>query len=169
MGGAARCGIGPFAVTLPPMTLSLSLPDLAATAALATRLSPLLRRHDVLCLHGDLGAGKTSFARALLRALGVTEDVPSPTFTLVQSYATAAFPLYHFDLYRLKSGAELEEIGWDDALADGLVIVEWPERAESFMPPDRLSLHFALAADGGRQVRLQGFGAWESRLQGFAL
>lgn len=169
MGGAARCGIGRFAVTLSPMTLSLSLPDLAATAALAVRLAPAVRRHDVLCLHGELGAGKTSFARALLRALGVAEDVPSPTFTLVQSYETAAFPIYHFDLYRLKSGAELEEIGWDDALADGLTVVEWPERAESFLPRDRLALHFALAADGGRQVTAQAFGTWEPRLQGLAL
>jgi tRNA threonylcarbamoyladenosine biosynthesis protein TsaE len=147
---------------------ALRLPDLAATAAMAARLAPLLRMGDVVALRGGLGAGKTAFARALLRALGVAGDVPSPTFTLLQGYETPRFPVCHFDLYRLKDGSELEETGWDDALADGVVLVEWPERAEGFMPRDRLDLAFGVEADGTRRVAVSPFGAWEARLKDVA-
>ena len=143
------------------------LPDLAATEALAQRLAPLLRAKDVVTLQGNLGAGKTTFARALLRTLGITEDVPSPTFTLMQSYDGPAFPIYHFDLYRLKSPDEMEEIGFDDARADGLVLVEWPERAAAYMPRDRLELRFDVNAEGQRQVTLTPQGAWAKRFEGF--
>ena len=143
------------------------LPDLAATKALARRLAPLLRAKDVVTLQGDLGAGKTTFARALLRTLGITEDVPSPTFTHMQSYDGPAFPIYHFDLYRLKSPDEVEEIGFDDASADGLVLVEWPERAAAYMPRDRLELRFDVNAEGQRQVTLTPQGAWAKRFEGF--
>jgi len=118
-------------------------------------------------LQGELGAGKTTFARALLRALGIKEDVPSPTFTLVQNYAGRDFPIYHFDLYRLKSASELEELGWDDACADGLVLVEWPERATAFMPRDRLDVHFNIGARKYREALLTPHGLWEKRLEGF--
>ncbi len=139
------------------------LPDLAATEALAARLAPLLRAGDAVTLQGDLGAGKTALARALLRSLGVTGDVPSPTFTLVQSYDTARFPVYHFDLYRLKRGDEVEELGWDDALAEGVVLVEWPERAAAFMPRDRLALTLDMDANGQRRATLETHGAWIAR------
>jgi tRNA threonylcarbamoyl adenosine modification protein YjeE len=89
------------------------LADLAATQALAAAIEPHLRVGDLLALRGDLGAGKTEFARALLRARGVTGDVPSPTFTLLQTYETPGLLISHFDLYRLKSSDELEELGWD--------------------------------------------------------
>ncbi len=118
------------------------LSDLAATEKLAARIAPFLRRGDMVALHGVLGSGKTTFVRALLQALGINDDVPSPTFTLVQNYDTPGLTVYHFDLYRLKSAAELEELGWDDALSDGLVLVEWPKRAENHLPADRLALHF---------------------------
>lgn len=150
------------------MTTEFLLPDLAATAALADKLAPLLRARDVVTLHGDLGAGKTTFARALLKALGIGDEVPSPTFTLVQSYEGSAFSIYHFDLYRLKAPEEIEEIGFEDACADGLVLVEWPEKALPFMPRDRLELFFAMDDRGNRKVELRGLGAWESRLEGFA-
>jgi tRNA threonylcarbamoyl adenosine modification protein YjeE len=143
------------------------LPDLAATDALARRLAPWLGKKDVVTLQGDLGAGKTTFARALLGALGITEDVPSPTFTLVQSYDTPDFPVYHFDLYRLKNPHEMEEIGFDDACAHGLVLVEWPERAASFMPRHRLALRFDFDAEGERHVSLEGHGLWRQRLESF--
>lgn len=145
--------------------LRFSLRDLAATQALAERLAPILRAGDALLLRGDLGAGKTAFARALLKALGAQGEIPSPTFTLVQSYDLTRFPAFHFDLYRLKTPQEIEEIGLEDALAEGLVIVEWPEKAESYMPRNALQLVFGLAEGGARSVRLEVSGAWSSRLK----
>src|SRR6201999_4299960 len=109
-------------------------PNLSAVEAVATRLAPQLRCGDTLLLQGPLGAGKTNFARYLLQALGIGEDVPSPTFTILQTYDAANFTIYHFDLYRLESEKDLVELGWDDALADGLCIVEWPERAGNRLP-----------------------------------
>lgn len=132
----------------------IPLPDLDAKVALAAKLAPMLRKNSVIALYGDLGAGKTEMVRALLRFLGVTGDVPSPTFTLVQSYELAGLWINHFDLYRLKSENELDELGWDDAVADGVVLVEWPERAGSRLPANRLDMFFTLNADGTRQVTL---------------
>jgi tRNA threonylcarbamoyladenosine biosynthesis protein TsaE len=138
------------------------LPDLAATQALAARLAPHLQQGDFIALSGDLGAGKTEFARSLLIAMGVTGEVPSPTFTLVQTYDCGGLHVSHFDLYRLKSSEELDELGWDDALADGVALVEWPERAGSRLPPDRLGLHFSF--DGGeRRVTVTRDGIWSDR------
>ena len=146
----------------------IDLPDLAATESLAQKLIPLLRRGDVLALQGDLGAGKTTFARALVRAFGIQGDVPSPTFTLVQLYETATFPLYHFDLYRLKDPSELDELGWDDALADGVTLIEWPEHAGSRLTEDRLTLSFAAHGKDGRQCTLTGPEHWIQRLKGIS-
>ncbi|HEU0095401.1 MAG TPA: tRNA (adenosine(37)-N6)-threonylcarbamoyltransferase complex ATPase subunit type 1 TsaE, partial [Rhizomicrobium sp.] len=117
---------------------ALPLPDLDATAHLGAAIAAGLRMGDVVALWGDLGAGKTTLARAILRALGVTEDVPSPTFTLVQSYDTSRFAVAHYDLYRLKSAREIRELGFDEALEDGVALVEWPERAPEALPPDAL-------------------------------
>lgn len=134
------------------------LPTLASTQAFARKLAPWLKAGDVLALYGDLGAGKTTFARALLGELGVTDDVPSPTFTLVQVYEGPAFPIYHFDLYRLKQPQEVEEIGWDEACAQALTLVEWPERAGPFLPRNRLRLLFEVDPQGSRRIvaRLEG-------------
>ncbi|MDE2030046.1 MAG: tRNA (adenosine(37)-N6)-threonylcarbamoyltransferase complex ATPase subunit type 1 TsaE [Alphaproteobacteria bacterium] len=140
------------------------LPDLAALRALASKIAPLLRTSDCLALYGDLGAGKTEFARALLRARGVAGDVPSPTFTLVQTYDVKGLRISHFDLYRIKLPDELDELGFDDALADGAVIVEWPERAEKRLPADRLELRFSVAADGARLCAIEPRGNWQGRL-----
>lgn len=138
----------------------IALPDLDATTRLGASIAGGLRLGDAIALWGELGAGKTTLARAILTALGVEEDVPSPTFTLVQSYATRP-PVSHFDFYRLKSGRELEELGFDDALADGAVLVEWPERAPEALPPE--TLHVRLGAfDGARSARLTGPARWES-------
>lgn len=123
-------------------TEEISLPDLAATESLARQFALSLKKGDVLLLEGDLGAGKTTFARALLRAMGVGGEVPSPTFTLVQVYETPEFPVYHFDLYRLKQPEEIEEIGFDDALAEGAVLVEWPEKAAAYMPRCAIKIFF---------------------------
>ena len=131
---------------------TIDLPDEAATVALAGRLAPLLRTGDLVALRGGLGAGKTAFARALIRALtSPDEDVPSATFTLVQSYDAAGFRIFHFDLYRIVHPDELIEIGWDEALADGVVLAEWPERAGVLLPSRRLDI--ALAFGGNASTR----------------
>ena len=151
----------------------IALKDEAATAALAWHLAPYLSPGDVVALSGDLGAGKTSFARALIRALsglqGAEREVPSPTFTLVQSYETPAGRIHHFDLYRIQSPDELTEIGWDEALADGIVLVEWPDRAGALLPARRLdiTLGFGATADIRRAVLKPGTG-WMTSHPGFA-
>lgn len=136
------------------------LPDLDATARLGACIAGGLKCGDAVALWGDLGAGKTTLARAILRALGVTDDVPSPTFTLVQNYETQP-RVAHFDLYRLKSAREMEELGFADALTDGAVLVEWPERAPEALPPE--ALHIRLKQENGaRTARLTGPVRWES-------
>ena len=139
-----------------------ALPDLAATTRLGAAIAGGLKAGDAVALWGDLGAGKTTLARAILQALGVTEAVPSPTFTLVQSYDTLP-PVAHFDLYRLKSAREMVELGFEDALDNGAVLVEWPERAPEALPPEALHVRLGLQ-DGARLARLTGPGRWESLL-----
>jgi tRNA threonylcarbamoyl adenosine modification protein YjeE len=136
------------------------LPDLDATTRLGAGIAGALRPGDAVALWGDLGAGKTTLARAILRALGVAEDVPSPTFTLVQSYDTQP-RIAHYDLYRLKQAREMEELGFDDALAEGAVLVEWPDRAPEVLPPDALHVRLGVT-DGSRTARLTGPARWES-------
>jgi tRNA threonylcarbamoyl adenosine modification protein YjeE len=140
------------------------LPDHWATQKLAQTIQPLLRKKDLVTLKGDLGTGKTEFARALLREFGVKGDVPSPTFTLLQTYETSNFLIFHFDLYRLKSGDELDELGWDDALNDGLTLVEWPEKAQGRLSPDMLEMTFTLDSKGVRSVDLIALGNWLDRI-----
>jgi tRNA threonylcarbamoyladenosine biosynthesis protein TsaE len=137
--------------------VTVDLPDEPATAELARRLAPLLKQGDTVALRGDLGAGKTTFARALIQALaGADEEVPSPTFTLVQSYDAPIGRIYHFDLYRIASPDELTEIGWDEALADGLVLVEWPQRAGALLPAARIDVELAFGAlSGARRAILR--------------
>lgn len=120
------------------------LPDEAATAALASRLAATLDEGLVVYLHGDLGAGKTSFARALLGALGVGERIKSPTYSLVESYLAQGRPAWHLDLYRIADPGELEWLGLD-ALSDpsALVLVEWPERGAGALPAADLIVHLA--------------------------
>jgi tRNA threonylcarbamoyl adenosine modification protein YjeE len=136
-----------------------TLPDLAATAALAGRIASLLAVGDAVALWGGLGAGKTSLAREILRTLGVAEDVPSPTFTLVQTYETPRLTVAHYDLYRLKHPRELDELGFREALEDGAALVEWPERAPDYLPDE--TLHLRLSLDGeGRRVKITGPQRW---------
>jgi tRNA threonylcarbamoyladenosine biosynthesis protein TsaE len=136
-------------------------------SALARVLAPVLQQGDVVCLHGDLGAGKTAFARALVRA-AVGDDaaeVPSPTFTLVQGYEGAAVPLWHFDLYRLRHPDEVLEVGWDEARAGGVALVEWPSRLGPFMPAARLDVVLATVAgrDDVRALSMTPGQGWEER------
>lgn len=105
------------------------------TAALAAKIAASAQNGDVFLLSGTLGAGKSVFARAFVQTLcGQDTDVPSPTFTLVQTYESGKGPLWHFDLYRLKDPDEIYEIGWEDAMADGIALVEWPERLGTHAP-----------------------------------
>jgi tRNA threonylcarbamoyl adenosine modification protein YjeE len=140
-----------------------ALPDLDATTRLGTGIAAGLRSGDAVALWGDLGAGKTTLARAILQALGVEGDVPSPTFTIVQPYDTPRLTVSHYDLYRLKNAREMEELGFDDALATGAVLVEWPERAPEALPPDALHVRLALQ-DDVRSVRLTGPARWRDFL-----
>ena len=139
------------------------LADEAATARLGAAIARGLRAGESVCLSGPLGAGKSTLARALIRALTrPDEDVPSPTFTLVQFYEGARLRIAHFDLYRLTSPDEAYEIGLDEALDDGAAVIEWPERLDGRLPPDRLDVEISL--DGaGRKARLTPYGAWEGR------
>ncbi len=123
-----------------PFTISCA--SEAATGAFAAEVATRLRPGDVVLMEGDLGAGKTAFTRALIRSItGDPETlVPSPTFTLVQTYDTSAAPIWHFDLYRLKDPDEIFELGWEDARAGGLSIIEWPERLGSLLPKQALTI-----------------------------
>jgi tRNA threonylcarbamoyladenosine biosynthesis protein TsaE len=143
----------------------LELPDEAATARLGAAIARTLKLGDAVCLSGPLGAGKSTLARALVRTLTTSaEEVPSPTFTLVQFYEGAQLKVAHFDLYRLASPDEAYEIGLDEALDDGAAVIEWPQRLGDRLPPDRLDVEIALhAAGASRRARLTAHGAWRGR------
>lgn len=149
---------------------SIDLPDLAATAAFGRRLAGLLRRGDVVALKGGLGAGKTTLARDIVAALSPEPtEVPSPTFTLVQTYpvrlADGPAELWHFDLYRLDRADQVDELGLDEALAGAISLIEWPELIEGQLPRDRvLSVELKLDADGQRSASLSGGKSWHDRL-----
>ena len=144
----------------------IDLPDATATAALGAALAPHLRPGDLLALGGDLGAGKTTLARGLIGALGYRGPVPSPTFTLVQHYETDPVPVWHFDLYRIGHPDEVIELGFDEARADGVVLLEWAERLGADLPATRLDIQLDYAASGQTRVaRLSGPQAWVDRLQ----
>ena len=134
-------------------TLTLDLPDAEATARLGRKLARILRPGDTVLLHGPIGAGKSHLARAFIHArLGRAEDVPSPTFTLVQTYPDPAGDLWHADLYRLTHADELVELGLEAAFDAGVCLVEWPERLGSLAPASALHLRLSDAGDGRRAV-----------------
>ncbi len=140
----------------------------ADTARLGAAIGAALARREAVCLSGPLGAGKSVLARGLVRWFSPAErDVPSPTFTLVQFYEGAKFPLAHFDLFRLKRAEEALEIGLDEALRDGAAVIEWAEKLGHHLPHDRLDVELEMAGETSRRARLMPHGAWEGRPIGF--
>lgn len=147
--------------------IELQLPDSAATDRLGQALAATRPAQAVVQLHGDLGAGKSTLARALLRALGVQGPIRSPTYTLVERYPLADGEAWHLDLYRIGDAGELDFLGLDDAAAT-LWLVEWPERGAGALPPADLTVALAMAGEGRRARLLACSGAgeaWLSRLQ----
>ena len=158
-----------LATNTPRTIWDIVLPDEDATARFAADVAATLRPGDLVTLSGDLGAGKTTLARAIIRALAgdATIEVPSPTFTLLQIYDLPRFPLVHADLYRVNTLAELAELGWEEASEGAAVLVEWPDRAGALIQADRLEIALMMAnnlGSGSRQIRLTGLGAWAERL-----
>ncbi|MCZ6885671.1 MAG: tRNA (adenosine(37)-N6)-threonylcarbamoyltransferase complex ATPase subunit type 1 TsaE [Alphaproteobacteria bacterium] len=144
--------------------IEILLPDLNATRSLARRLAPLLCAGDIIGLAGPLGAGKTTFARALIETLveiggaGNLGEVPSPTFTLVQVYETGAVPVWHFDLYRLERPEDAIELAIEEAFASAISLVEWPERLGDLMPGAWLKMNLDRETDISRRAVFHGYG-----------
>lgn len=138
-----------------PLNIKVRLPDPAATGHFAQQLAAALPEDAAgwtILLQGELGAGKSSVARAMLHALGHTGTVPSPTYTLVEPYRLAHYSVYHIDLYRIATGDELEFLGWSD-MHDGLMLIEWPERVPGLAQDADLRVALSYAGDG-RAVKL---------------
>lgn len=146
------------------MEFSVPLPDEQATARFGAALAATLRKGDVVALSGSLGVGKTTLARAVIAALTGRNEAPSPTFTLVELYEAANFPLFHFDLYRLEKTEDVWELGFEEAL-DGVSLIEWPERIETLLPASTLLIR--LSMDGkARRALVRGGDEWSERLSG---
>src|SRR5437660_1612729 len=148
----------------------IELQDEAATAALAAHIASLARPGDVIALKGELGAGKTSFARAFIRARGGHEAVPSPTFTLVQVYELADGPVWHIDGYRLRDPEEAWELDIEDAFLDGVSLIEWPERLGPLVPARRLEITLSAGpTPAARRATIDPPAEWSARLAGLAV
>ena len=157
------CATPPM-VQITHMPRIVSLPDLAATEALAAKLAALARPGDCILLEGQLGAGKTALARAFLRTAADDPvlEVPSPSFTLVQIYDTKIGQVFHYDLWRLDGFNAMTELDWEDA-QDGVVLVEWPDRLGELRPADALTIELRLGDGEAREATLTG---WDDRLAG---
>lgn len=144
----------------------IALPAEADTQGLGRTLARHARPGDVIALEGGLGAGKTTLARGFIQSLtGTAEEVVSPTFTLVQLYETNVAPIWHFDLYRLQNPTDALELDLDDALAEGILLIEWPERLGPLLPQRRLEVALSLGLQNGRDAELAGDPSWQARLK----
>ena len=142
----------------------LTLPDLNAVAALGRRIAAKLQPGDVVALSGDLGAGKTTLSRAILAAAGHAGEVPSPTFTIIETYARTDPPIVHADFYRLDDPSELEGIGLEDYREGAALLAEWPDRAGGFAhEPACLSVELENGGEGRRAI-VEGGSAWHGRM-----
>jgi tRNA threonylcarbamoyladenosine biosynthesis protein TsaE len=140
------------------------LRSLDDTKSLARNLAKIARPQDVFCLDGALGSGKTAFSRFFIQACAGEEiEVPSPTFTLVQTYETAQGSLWHFDVYRLKDPEEIFEIGLEEAMAYGISLIEWAHKIEPYLPHNRLHLNFNINPAGERFLTISPHGVWKNR------
>ena len=163
--GALQTGMGSSPPVPVPASRTLSLPDLQATARFAAALARVARKGDCITLTGDLGAGKTAFARFFIHAAsGRRDDVASPTFNLVLVYAYPAISIWHFDLYRLKAAEETFELGVEDALTEGIALIEWPDRLGPYLPDDRLDIMLTTTSETSRSALLQAGPSWRDRL-----
>jgi tRNA threonylcarbamoyladenosine biosynthesis protein TsaE len=135
------------------------------TEAAGHSIAAVLQSGDIIALSGGLGAGKTSFTRGILKGLGFTEEVPSPSFALVLPYEPPAvrLPLWHVDLYRIENAADVEALGLDEVLHDGVLVIEWPERLEHRLWPEALRLAFDPVESGGRRLTVTLSPSWEGR------
>ncbi|HYB10012.1 MAG TPA: tRNA (adenosine(37)-N6)-threonylcarbamoyltransferase complex ATPase subunit type 1 TsaE [Alphaproteobacteria bacterium] len=152
------------------LTRDLVLGDLAATERLAQALANGALPGDILALSGPLGVGKTAFARAYISALGGAEEVPSPTFTLVQTYDIGGVSVFHFDLYRLERFTDAYELDLEDAFSEGISLIEWPERLGPLLPDERLDIMLSFQdASDARHARLIAYDErWVTRLRELA-
>jgi len=141
----------------------VKIKDEKAMLSFGRKLAKLLRPGDVVTLSGPLSAGKTTMVRGLLSGLGHKGEVPSPSFALVQPYEMLSPPVWHVDLYRIENPADLEELGLDDAGADGVLVVEWPEHGGGNIWPQALALSLEVLEDGTRALTAKVPGAWEGR------
>lgn len=149
--------------------LSLSLPDLAATAALGRRLGQLARSGDVVLLHGNLGAGKTTLTQAIAVGLGLPEEqhVSSPSFALLHEYSGGRLPLFHLDCWRLAGEEDVENAGLAEYIgSSGLTVIEWPERLGSLRPAERLEIRLEADGETGRRCLIEAVGRhWAERVE----
>lgn len=160
-------------ITPDRFSFTVTVANEATLHDLVTEIALALTPGDLVTLSGDLGAGKTTFARALIRCLAEDDsiEVPSPTFNLIQAYELPQFPLVHADLYRLSGSAELAELGFDDLPDDAVVLLEWPDRAAGLLPADRLDIALTLMPQVGldyRNVRITGYGSFAPRVERIA-
>lgn len=146
--------------------------DLNATQNFAKDMASIAQRGDTFALRATLGAGKSAFARAFVQSLSPTDDVPSPTFTLLQTYPAKDFDIYHYDLYRLKSPEEIWELDIEEALYSNVTLIEWPEKMEMYLPRDRFDVSIDVLQNNARlftistnsadkMQRLQSLDCWE--------
>lgn len=152
-----------YQVIVTDLDKSFILADEIETRDLGSRLAPYLKVGDIVLLRGDLGAGKTSFARGIVGELTDAKEVPSPTYTLVQMYDTATFGIWHFDLYRLDNPSEIGELGITEAIDEGVSLIEWPERIEAMLSGSELNIGIEFAGKG-RRVVFSGDQVWSERL-----
>ena len=147
-----------------PLLAKVDLASESDTVRLGGALARVARIHEVIGLCGPLGAGKTTLARGFVAARsGEADDVVSPTFTLVQVYDADGVPIWHFDLYRVERPTDVLELGWEEALSEGISLVEWPDRLGALLPPTRLDVVLGTAGKG-RSAELRGSDAWRARV-----